>query len=360
MGKRFFYLSIARKGAFLMQDNSTPLLPIPVINGLVVLDGYVKIRVEKGFLEVTDGISDERRHQLFSKATCKIKHVAILDAAGYITFEAFEWLYAIGAGIIQLGWDGEVLLASAPHLDHITIKRAQYAAVDSQDGRDITTYLVTSKAYSQCQVLSKHAPGATYTYLGDTLDTVRFIKRQVSEIERARSIPEVLGLEGLIALAYWETISKIPLHFEKKDTSSIPLHWLTFGARHSLYNIKKNRNATNPANAMLNYLYALLYAETQVALLGAGLDPAAGLFHADNLYRASFAYDVMEAVRPEVDLWLLDFLSTRTFAKKCFFEKRSGVIRLHSDLARELAGTLPQWRWVIEPVVAEVRHILLS
>jgi len=342
-----------------MQDTTTPLLPIPVINGLVILDGYVKIRVEKGFLEVTDGISDERRHQLYSKATCKIKRVALLDAAGYITFEAFEWLYAIGAGFIQLGWDGEVILASAPHREHIIIKRAQYLAVNNQNGQAITTYLMLRKTYGQCMVLSKHTPDATYTYLGDTLATTRFIKRHVSAIKQARSIPEVLGVEALTAEAYWEVISKIPLHFEKKDMRYIPLHWLTFGSRHSLHDHKRNRNATNPANAMLNYLYALLYAETQVALLCAGLDPAAGLFHTDNLYRASFAYDMMDAVRPEVDLWLLDFISGRTFPKKYFYEKRSGVIRLHSALSRELALTLGQWRRSIEPVVSEVRRILL-
>jgi len=63
-----------------------------------------------------------------------------------------------------------------------------------------------------------------------------------------------------------------------------------------------------PAKAVLNYLYALLFAETRLGLLRAGFDPMAGVVHADNQYRDSFVYDVMDAVRPDVDAWLFGFV----------------------------------------------------
>ena len=47
---------------------------------------------------------------------------------------------------------------------------------------------------------------------------------------------------------------------------------------------------------------------------------AAGVFHTDNLYRDAFAYDVMEAVRSDVDEWLLDFVENHVFSKKEFYE----------------------------------------
>ena len=39
----------------------------------------------------------------------------------------------------------------------------------------------------------------------------------------------------------------------------------------------------------------------------------AGDFHTDNQYRDSFDYDVMEAVRPDVDAWLLEFVQNCKF-----------------------------------------------
>ncbi len=325
---------------------------IPVKDGTVILSGYsVSAKTEKGFLCLHYGCAEDQHTAKYSPATCKIKRLVILGHDGYITLAALKWLFDIGAGIIQIGLDGEIILASAPHREHIAIKRAQYAAVDNQNGWDITTYLVTRKAYGQAQVLSKYAHNATCTYQGDTLDTTRFIKSRASEIKQARSIPEVLVLEGIIAVAYWDAISKIYLRFKKKDSKYLPNHWLTFGARHSLINPKVNRNATNPANAMLNYLYALLYAETCIALLGVGLDPYAGIIHQDNPYRASFAYDVMEAARSEVDAWLLDFVSSYTFSRHDFYHKPDGGVRVCLPLARRLAETASLWRAaVIEPV----------
>jgi hypothetical protein len=55
------------------------------------------------------------------------------------------------------------------------------------------------------------------------------------------------------------------------------------------------RLAIKPANAILNYLYAILEAETRLACLTLGLDPGLGIVHADHRDRDSFALDLMEA-----------------------------------------------------------------
>jgi CRISPR-associated protein Cas1 len=65
--------------------------------------------------------------------------------------------------------------------------------------------------------------------------------------------------------------------------------------------------------AILNYLYAILEAETVVAVLGARLDPALGFLHADRTDRPSLARDLMEPIRPSVDLYGLSMLRERQF-----------------------------------------------
>ena len=115
-----------------------------------------------------------------------------------------------------------------------------------------------------------------------------------------------------------------------------------------------------PAKGMLNYLDALLFAETRLGLLKAGFDPMAGVVHADHPYRDSFVYDVMEAVRPDVDMWLLDFVQNHDFSVKDFYEKRDGGIRLTLKITPILAETVSLWSEKIEAVIEQVEGILLK
>jgi CRISPR-associated endonuclease Cas1 len=113
--------------------------------------------------------------------------------------------------------------------------------------------------------------------------------------------------------------------------------WHSFGTRRSVINPTTNRNALNPANAILNYLYSLLFDETRLGLLRAGFDPMVGVAHADNQYRDSFVYDVMEPLRPDMDAWLLEFVQNHTFSPQDFCENRDGGIRLRLKLIPVLA-----------------------
>jgi len=118
------------------------------------------------------------------------------------------------------------------------------------------------------------------------------------------------------------------------------------------------RLAVNPANAILNYLYAILEAECRIACLGVGLDPGIGILHADQKARDSLALDVMEAVRPTVDAWVLDLLRARTFRAKDFFETRQGVCRVLAPLTHELAELAPALSKEAGAVVEHVAGML--
>ena len=108
--------------------------------------------------------------------------------------------------------------------------------------------------------------------------------------------------------------------------------------------------ATDPANAILNYLYAILEAEARIAALRMGLDPGLGFLHVDQVSRDSLACDLMEVVRPKVDAHVLDLLQKRTFKKADFFETREGVCRLMPPLTHELAATGRIWAKEFGPV----------
>jgi len=135
----------------------------------------------------------------------------------------------------------------------------------------------------------------------------------------------------------------------------VPDHWRTFGQRRSLLN-NGPRNATNPAGALLNLIYTLIEAETTLALHSVGLDPGIGIFHTDRRDRGSLTLDVMEAVRPVGDAYVLALLTQRTLSAGDFVETRQGGCRLHPRLARELVGTLAGWREHAAPIAEHVAH----
>ena len=116
----------------------------------------------------------------------------------------------------------------------------------------------------------------------------------------------------------------------------------------------------NPANAVLNYLYAVLEAEATIAALSARLDPALGFLPADRSERASLACDLMEPVRPAVDAFALSLFRERQFTKDDVFELKDGHCRLLPPLTHELAATASLWAQRVWPVTDAVATVLVS
>lgn len=134
---------------------------------------------------------------------------------------------------------------------------------------------------------------------------------------------------------------------------------LTFGTRKSVLT-GSPRLATNPANALLNYLYAVLESESSLAAAALGLDPGLGFIHVDTPARDSLACDLMEAVRPKVDAYVLDWIMSQPLKREWFFEQRDGNCRLMASLAIRLSETAPVWRHAIAPVAEWVARTLWS
>jgi hypothetical protein len=68
----------------------------------------------------------------------------------------------------------------------------------------------------------------------------------------------------------------------------------------------------------------------------------------------------MEAVRPEVDAYVLDLLEGHVFRARDFFETRQGVCRILAPLTHHLAVTAPRWRRAAGPVVETIARTLLA
>jgi hypothetical protein len=172
----------------------------------------------------------------------------------------------------------------------------------------------------------------------------------------AATIEDVRICEAQAAAIYWNAWRTVPLRLRGRDLARMPAHWARYDSRASVLT-GAPRAATNPVNALLNYLYALLESEARLALLSVGLDPTLGVLHADQRNRDSFALDAMEPIRPAVDAFALDLLEERILTSRDFAELSNGVCRVRAPLTHELALTLGRWRLLLAPIVAHLARV---
>ncbi len=326
-----------------VHDTTAP----PIRDGVLMLSGYgIRVSVDARHLHVRDGVGRNRRSGKFAKATSRLKRLLIMGQTGFITLPALRWLHDIGAAFVQLDYDARILAASIGGLDNAILRRAQAFATVGENRVTLAASLLTPKIQAQAAVLESFE-----------IADAKALAEPLTAIERADLFEDVLLAERQAANTYWNMWAPITMQFARRD--AVPDHWRTFRTRRSPLT-SQPRNASNPINAVLNYVYTLLEVESRIALIERGLDPGLGLFHADSANRQSLATDVMEPVRPHVDAFVLNLLRTRAFAAKDFFETREGGCRLSASLTHELAATMPTWGQLVSPYAEMItRHVVL-
>jgi CRISPR-associated endonuclease Cas1 len=246
-----------------------------------------------------------------------------------------RWLHDAKAAFIHLDHDASILTASIAGIDDARLRRAQALIPNTEHRLAIARELLEPKLKGQQAVLDSFG-----------LEGSGAVREAIALFERADSLDVALIAEAKAAEAYWNAWAVVELTFARRDR--VPDHWRTFGARRSPLTLRP-RNAANPLNAIVNYLYTLLEIETRIALTARALDVGLALFHADEANRASLAADVMEPVRPHVDAFVLNLARTRTFSAKDFAETREGACRLASALTHELVPTMATWARLVAP-----------
>jgi CRISPR-associated endonuclease Cas1 len=325
--------------------------PIIPRHGVVTLFGYgIQVRVDRGHLVLDDGIGSSRRHGRFPRVGHGIRRLVIVGADGIVSLAALRWLSDQKASFLMLERDGSVLATTGPaRSSDARLRRAQAAAHTSGAALRITRELIRQKLTGQDLVARNKLLDTT---------TADAIARFSAELPTAENVASI-RIEAQAASAYWSAWRTLPLTFPKKDLPRVPEHWRSFGTRISPLT-GSPRLAVSPGCAMMNYAYALLESESSLAARALGLDPAMGIFHADQPNRDSLSCDLMEPVRPQVDAYLLDWITTQPLKREWFFEQPSGNARLMASLTEKLAETAPTWRRAVAPVAEWVAQALWS
>ncbi|MDP2824004.1 MAG: CRISPR-associated endonuclease Cas1 [Sulfuritalea sp.] len=141
----------------------------------------------------------------------------------------------------------------------------------------------------------------------------------LAEVDAQPGIAALRGLEGAGAAAYFQGYQELfaeRLHFSGRN----------------------RRPPKDPVNAVLSLSYTLLHAEAAIALYGAGLDPFIGFYHALDFGRESLACDVVEALRPQADRFVLGLFRGETLRPEDFSQADGACLLGKAGRARYYAA----------------------
>ena len=327
-------------------------IPITPQRGVVTLFGYgIKVHVDRGHLILQDGIGAARREARFPRVGHGLRRLVVIGSDGMVSLAALRWLADQDASFVMLDRDGSVLVTTGPvRPSDARLRRAQALANQSGTGLRIARELIGQKLAAQERLARDGLRDST---AAQTNSQAR------SALATAGTIDAIRLFESQAAYAYWSAWRTVPVIFPRIDVPRVPDHWRTFGTRISPLS-GSPRLAANPPNAILNYLYALLESEARLAAAALGLDPGLGVLHVDSRTRDSLACDLMEPVRPQVDAYVLDWISREPLRREWFFEQRDGTCRLMGSFAVRISETAPAWGRAVAPLAEWVSRALWS
>jgi CRISPR-associated endonuclease Cas1 len=256
-----------------------------------------------------------------------------------MSFDVLDWFAAQNVPLIRIDWRGEVqmVVGGIGYSADPAKVAAQVEAKRKGKTLAIATSLIRQKLENSIATMREALPE---TPVRDA--AIQKLQHHLSLLTRrgAKSIADLLGIEGGIARTYFAAWHSYPLKWKGTGRYPIPDHWRYIGPRQSINTgIKgKNRRASHPVNAILNYAYAVLESEVRIKVIAEGYDPSIGYLHMQNEKRPDpLVFDLMEPLRPVIDRRLLEFAQSHTFHPADFTIRSDGVCRLNPELASQIA-----------------------
>lgn len=310
----------------------------------LILTGHgMSLRVDHGALVVRSGYTHypqrATEHRYFPGDRNMPSRIIVLDGSGSLSFDVLSWLSEQGVPLIRINWRGEVVTAlGAGHATDPKRVAAQLAAQRNGRALPFATSLIQKKIQNSVETLANALPQSS------TRDAaIAKLRREAVELAKRspKSLRDLLGLEGRAAHVYFNSWQSLPVQWKGVGRHPIPRDWHCVGQRQSFARKKgRNRHATHPVNAILNYAYALLESQVRIQIMAAGLDPSIGFLHHGPTGRSNLVLDLMEPLRPVVDRHVLQFVQAHTFQPADFTIRSDGVCRLNPEMGRQVVKSV--------------------
>jgi CRISPR-associated endonuclease Cas1/CRISPR-associated protein Cas4 len=206
---------------------------------------------------------------------------------------------------------------------NVELRTAQYqASFDEQVCLHFARGLVEAKIQNARTLLRRNWKGA-----GDPKPVLSDLMSDVRHARRAKSLPELLGVEGTAASRYFGQFRNLLKQAEGDEA-------MTFDFR-----TRNRRPPTDPVNALLSFAYTLLVRSWSVALTAVGFDAFRGLYHQPRYGRPALALDMMEPFRPLLaDSSVIQAINNGEVRPTDFIEA-AGAVNLQADGRKRFIAT---------------------
>jgi len=210
-----------------------------------------------------------------------------------------------------------------PVSGNVLLRCAQHEAMNDP-GRTlaIARHVVDGKIQNSRQVVLRAARETDHADDGEALrQTTEALANVLGRVPQSEDLEHLRGLEGEAARKYFATFDRMV----REDRATFTL------------NGRNRRPPTDPVNALLSFLYALVMNDCVAAVEGVGLDPQMGFLHALRPGRAALALDLMEELRSLfADRLALTLINRRQVTADQFHVRPGGAVHLEEAARKEV------------------------
>ena len=291
----------------------------------------------------------------------KLASTALMDVSQVSLFgnvqmsaQALREVTSRGIPICHFSYGGwfHALTSSLIH-KNVELRQAQFAtAAQPLPSLTLARSFILAKMKNCRTLLRRHAADQHRGELDQLADYIR-------KAEQATSAATLLGLEGVAAKLYFQGFSRL----------------LKGGPAFNLEG-RNRRPPTDPINALLSFVYALLTKELTIAVHAVGFDPMLGFFHRPQYGRPSLALDLVEEFRPLIADSVVLTLINNSEVSESDFVCRGGAValtdagrkavltaferRLETEITHPLFGYSISYRRVLEVQARLLSRVLLG
>jgi CRISPR-associated protein Cas1 len=207
---------------------------------------------------------------------------------------------------------------NGPVKGNVLLRKAQFeTAIDENRFVSVARDIITGKIINAREVLLRglrdHAAKIEESRVRTVVDSLGDCVKKLQTVSSADS---VRGIEGEAAERYFSVLDELIV--TQKEFFKM--------------NGRNRRPPLDRFNALLSFLYALLYSNVTGALETVGLDPAVGFMHRFRSGRNSLALDMIEELRPYLaDRLALTLVNRNQIKPKDFTVKENGAVLLNDD-----------------------------
>lgn len=227
--------------------------------------------------------------------------VFVVSDRGNISVSALDWLQKYGIPLTFLTTNGKIRNQTIDYQANGRLRIKQFASY--QNNRlEIGKEIIRAKIKRQDEVLH---------YLKQRYEVKNTLEQQIKDIDKAKTIESIRGIEGISANRYWQNITDI-LGFESRDN----------GFTH------RPMSAIERENSLFNYGYSVLAGMIRQSLNKAGFETSIGYIHEIASGKEPLVYDWQEPYRFLIDLTVIRMLENKILKNGDYGHTKDWVIIL--------------------------------